>query len=216
MSLRFLKPRSLPAVKVCGLRSIEQSEAVIEAGADAIGFNFWPKSKRYLKPADWLEEVVGATRVGLFVNAEIDEISEIYNRGLFDVAQLHGDESPEFLTALCASGVPAFKAMGVKNRDTLDLVEDYPGSLILLDAYAPVERGGTGETMDWTLGREAVERFPDRKIFLAGGLRPETVAAAVAQVRPDGVDVASGVESGTPGVKDLAKVRDFVAAAKGL
>jgi phosphoribosylanthranilate isomerase len=88
--------------------------------------------------------------------------------------------------------------------------------VILLDAYAPVERGGTGEKMDWALGREAVERFAERKVFLAGGLSPDNVAAAVAQVGPHGIDVASGVESGTPGIKDLAKVRDFVSSAKGL
>jgi phosphoribosylanthranilate isomerase len=103
--------------------------------------------------------------------------------------------------------------MGVKDAAMLEKVTSFPGELILLDAYAPVEYGGTGETMDWSLGRQAVERWPERRVILAGGLNPDNVGAAVEQVRPYAVDVASGVEL-SPGRKDLAKVADFLAAAR--
>ena len=95
----------------------------------------------------------------------------------------------------------------------LESAAAYPGSTLLLDAYAPTEYGGSGETMDWTLGARAVEQWPNRQIVLAGGLVPDNVAAAVAQVRPAGVDVASGVES-EPGMKDLGLVRAFIEAAR--
>jgi phosphoribosylanthranilate isomerase len=106
-----------------------------------------------------------------------------------------------------------FKAMGVRDRDMLLSAEIYPTPTLLLDAYAPTEYGGSGETMDWALGTEAVRRWPGRQIILAGGLHPDNVAEAIRQVGPAGVDVASGVES-APGVKDLDKVRAFLDAAR--
>ena len=107
-----------------------------------------------------------------------------------------------------------FKALGIRDAAMLEAAAEFPGETLLLDAYAPVEYGGSGDTMDWSLGAKAVQDWPDRQIVLAGGLTPGNVAAAVKQVRPAAVDVASGVES-SPGVKDLDLVRRFVEKAAG-
>ncbi|NNE91649.1 MAG: phosphoribosylanthranilate isomerase [Verrucomicrobiales bacterium] len=209
--------------KICGITTAEQAIAIHELGADALGFNFWLKSKRYLernaKVDSWLQDLAGKiTRIGVFVNPTRPEIESAIGEGVIDFAQLHGDESPEFFTELATAGLPVFKATGVKNGEMLDEAAAWftgaAENAILLDAYAPVEYGGTGETMDWNLGREAVIRWPEQKVILAGGLNPGNIADAIAQVRPFAVDVASGVESGTPGVKDQEKVRNFLAAVR--
>lgn len=201
--------------KICGVKSLAQAEAIIDLGVDALGFNFYPKSKRFLDPesADWLSKLSGRTlRIGVFVNAELDLIRTLLDHDLLDWAQLHGDESPRFVENLQDEGWPVFKALGVKDSSSLKRAAEYTGPL-LLDAYAPVEYGGSGETMDWQLGAEAVESFPEREIILAGGLQPSNVAQAIKQVRPVAVDVASGVET-NPGEKDLALCQQFIDAAK--
>lgn len=204
-------------VKICGIKTADQAEAIVALGTDAIGVNFWPKSKRYIAPeeaGEWLKELSGqVVRIAVFVNPTEDELSKVIDSGTIDWLQLHGDESPEFFNRLHKRGWPVIKAMGVKDRATLDEAEKYLGTALLLDAYAPVEYGGSGEKMDWALGSEAVKAMPERDIILAGGLKPDNVAEAVAQVNPRAVDVASGVEE-SPGVKDLVMVRDFIAAAK--
>ena len=205
------------AIKICGIKTAGQAGAIVEAGAQAIGVNFWPRSKRYIAPdaaAEWLRDLSGkVVRVAVFVNPTEDELARVIDSGSIDWLQLHGDESPEFLNQLHRHGWPVFKAMGVKDRSTLSEAESFLGTTLLLDACAPSQYGGSGETMDWSLGAEAVKAMPDRDVILAGGLRPENVAEAVAQVRPRAVDVASGVEE-SPGVKDLGMVRDFIAAAR--
>ena len=206
--------------KICGITTAADAQAIVFQGADAIGINFWPRSKRYValtEAADWLADLAGeVTRVGVFVNATQAELEKAFAAGCLDALQLHGDESPAFVDALLAQGVPVFKALGGKDEGVVAEVRAFSGyrDAILLDAYAPTEYGGTGETMDWTLGRTVVEVEPTRRVVLAGGLVPENVAAAIAQVQPFAVDVASGVESG-PGVKDLVKVKDFLAAVGG-
>lgn len=204
-------------VKICGVTSADDAERIAALGADAIGINFWPKSKRFAAFEEveaWLQTLgESITRIGVFVNTSVDKIERILDSGAIDAAQLHGDESTGLLTSLQERGYPVFKALGIRDRDMLNWVPDFTGKTILLDAYAPVEYGGTGETMDWSLGREAVERWPDRKILLAGGLNPENVAEAVRQVRPFGVDVASGVEE-SPGKKDLGKIAAFIENAR--
>lgn len=204
------------AVKVCGVRTGEQALAVVDAGADALGINFWPKSKRFISLEEalpWLLELKGVVpRVAVTVNATDDELRELYESGGLDWLQLHGDETPDRVESLIQQGLPVFKALGIKDEAMLEAAADFPGGTLLLDAYAPVEYGGSGETMDWSLGAKAVRQWPDRQIVLAGGLSPENVAAAIRQVRPAAVDVASGVES-SPGVKDLELVKQFVEAA---
>jgi len=213
--LLFPSPRSGTGVKICGLRSAAQAAAAVEAGADAIGVNLWPRSKRYLaleEAAPWLRELAGATRrVAVTVNAEDDELRRCHESGVFDLIQLHGDETPERVRRLLEQGLPVFKALGVRDRTSIAGLAGWPGATLLLDAYVPGEYGGGGEPMDWALGAEAVAALPGREIVLAGGLAPQNVAAAVRQVGPAGVDVASGVES-APGVKDPALVRAFCGA----
>ncbi len=206
-------------VKICGITQSDQAHQIVELGADAIGINFWPQSKRYIEfdqARPWLEEIGDeVTRIGVFVNADSDDITRILESGAIDYAQLHGDESPEEVDELLQKGLQAYKALGIKSASDLDRIAEYPGPTILLDAYAPTEYGGTGEAFDWNLGGLAVERFAEqKKIILAGGLTSDNIAQAVQQVRPFAVDTASGVESGTPGVKDLDKVKAFIDKAK--
>lgn len=213
----FFEPGPTKA-KICGLTRPDEAEHVVELGADALGLNFWPKSKRHLpleSGLPWLRDLAGrVTRIGVFVNATEDEIRTALESGAIDAAQLHGDEPVPLVASLVDQGYPVFKALGVKDRAALEIAAVYPGDTLLLDAWAPVEYGGTGETMDWALGREAVVAWPDRRIVLAGGLTPENVADAIRQVRPFGVDVASGVEAGTPGRKDLGRVAAFLQAVR--
>lgn len=217
----FLFPPDLGriAAKICGFTRGDEAVAAVEDGADALGINFWPGSKRYVPLAEatpWLRELAGSVvRVAVTVNATDDELRAIRDSGATDWIQLHGDETPDRVGSLARQGLPVFKALGVRDRTSLMRAEAYDSPTLLLDAYAPGDYGGTGATMDWALGREAVERWPDRQIVLAGGLVPENVVAAASQVRPAAVDVASGVES-APGRKDPEKVRRFLEALRQL
>lgn len=219
MTTRFLFPPDPErvAVKICGITRGDEAAAIVAAGADAIGINFWPGSKRFIAPADaapWLRELAGAVpRVAVTVNASDDELRALRESGAVDWMQLHGDETPDRVRSLTREGLPVFKAMGVRDPATLETAAAFDSPTLLLDAYAPGAYGGSGATMDWALGAEAVRRWPGRQIVLAGGLAPENVAAAVRQVRPAAVDVASGVES-SPGRKDLEKVRAFIEAVR--
>lgn len=214
----FLESADRVQVKICGITDGQEASLIAMLGADAIGVNFWPKSKRYIpltEAAPWLRTLATViTRVGVFVDPDDAEVEAAFAEHAIDAAQLHGDEQPSTLARLAARGFPVFKALGIKDKKELSRVESYPGSTILLDAWEPVARGGTGVTLDWSIARAAVDRWPERRIILAGGLTPINVAQAIRQVRPHAVDVASGVESGTPGRKDLAKVRDFIAAVR--
>lgn len=206
-----------PYVKICGLTCREDAQVCADAGADAIGINLFPGSKRY-HPLDraraWLGEFAGGpARVALFVNAGLEDIGTAVDSGLFEAVQLHGDEAPEFCAAVKALGLPLIRALALRTTDDLAQLADHPADAFILDAWAPGVFGGTGQLSDWALAAEAVRRFPSRIILLSGGLTPENVNAAVSGVRPAGVDVASGVES-APGIKDHGKIRAFVAAAK--
>ncbi len=207
------------AVKICGITTADQASAIIDLGADALGINFWPKSKRYIAldaALPWLLEIAGTVpRVAVTVNASDDELHAIQDSGGIDFIQLHGDETPNRVRSLTQQGLVVFKAMGVKDRAMLESAAAYDSPTFLLDAYAPTEYGGSGETMDWSLGAEAVSQWPDRQIVLAGGLTADNVAEAIRQVRPAGVDVASGVEV-SPGVKDLDLVKAFLEAARSV
>jgi phosphoribosylanthranilate isomerase len=206
-------------VKICGITSLEQALSAVEAGADMLGFNFYPPSPRYISPqvcADIIGELIQSgskiTTVGVFVNMPPVEVKKIMRACGLDLAQLAGDEPPEDLLAL---GDQAFKAL--RSTDICSLSQAmalYPSRRKapswLVDAHRPGEYGGTGQTADWSLAAQAARRAP---ILLAGGLTAANVAAAIAQVRPWGVDVASGVES-APGVKDEAKMRAFIRAVQ--
>ena len=206
--------------KICGVTLPDDAAAVASAGADFIGLNFWPKSKRYLAPerAPMIAGVVRSTGsaklVGVFVDADPDEILAVAGRVELDIIQLHGDEDPDTCKRIVdALYRPVWKAIAVRDARDIQALDRYPVDAILLDAPT-AGRGGAGATFDHALAREARPRFPALKIVLAGGLAPANVAAAIAQVQPWAVDVASGVEA-APGVKDRDKVAAFVTAARG-
>lgn len=214
--MQFPDPSRL-AVKICGLISAEQARAVAEAGADALGLNFWSKSKRYIAPAtaaEWhLKKTLTIPLVAVLVNADDALLQEIISLDVVHVLQLHGDESPAECARIMALGLPVIKALQVRDRESLSVIGDYPCETILLDAYCPDTYGGEGKTFPWELAIEAMAQFPEKRFILAGGLNAANVAEAVARVQPAGVDVASGVEL-APGIKDLDAVQDFITNAR--
>lgn len=215
-------------VKICGITTLEDATMAAEAGADLLGFNFFQKSPRYVDPdtamricdtlRERLQEAVPVL-VGVFVNASVGDISGITNHVGLDFAQLSGDETDDMLIEL--RGI-AYKAIRPLNKAmALDDVRYFSQHLptdgrapsLLLDAYHPRLYGGTGEQASAEVALEVKKQVA--RLMLAGGLTPENVAGRIAAIQPWGVDVASGVESGTPGTKDAAKVRAFIQAAKG-
>lgn len=205
-------------IKICGIKKTEDAIIAIEAGADLLGFNFYPPSSRYIAPEDCAKivariKVSGKTvgSVGVFVNEPLDNIKAIIVQCNLDLVQLCGDEPEEEMSIL---GQLAFKAVRPKSlEEGDDLMRRFArknAPTLLVDAYKKGAYGGTGETGDWTIANHLARQAP---ILLAGGLNPENVAEAVAAVNPWGVDVASGVES-SPGVKHASKILAFMAAAR--
>ena len=188
-------------VKICGITQLEDAEAAVAAGAGAIGFIFWPQSPRFIDPHR--ARVIAAalppfvTPVGVFVNQPLDYVNGVASLVRLGVVQLHGDETPQFASAVTR---PVMKAVSIGSADT----RLWPARVrLLLDVHDPLARGGTGRTIDWAA---AAELASQRKVVLAGGLKPENVADAVARVRPYGIDVSSGVER-SPGIKDHQRLR---------
>jgi phosphoribosylanthranilate isomerase len=201
-------------VKICGITNVAGAESAIEAGADALGFNFYADGKRYIDLAQerrWIRQLPPATaRIAVVVNIELAEAKRLLDDDLFDALQLHGDELPSYCQSLANIGKPILKALRIRSRTDFELSRNYPVFGLLFDSFCESEFGGTGHSFDWTLIREAKL---DKPIILAGGLTPENVAKAVQIVRPYAVDVATGVEL-NPRRKDEKKMKDFVAAAK--
>jgi phosphoribosylanthranilate isomerase len=201
----------MTAVKICGVTSIEDARLCVDAGADAIGLNFSAESPRVVSI-----EVARAIRavlpphvlcVGVFVDADHDELLRVKREVGLGCLQLHGDESAELVSRLLPH---AYKAIRVRGESLHADVARFPGEHVLLDAYVPGVHGGTGARFDWHL---AAGFSNTRKLTLAGGLHPDNVAEAIASVRPFCVDVASGVEL-NPRRKDPERVRSFVTRAK--
>lgn len=198
-------------VKICGVTNVPDAIASVEAGADLIGLNFWPGSPRRceIDAARAIVDAVGARArlVGVFVDVDAAEIRRVLADTGIEWAQLHGHEPPEALSPLLPR---AYKALRVGSEGVDAIAGQYGGRHILLDAKVPGMVGGTGATFEWELARGIAN---ERELLLAGGLTPDNVVDAVRAVRPWAVDVASGVES-APGVKDHARVRAFVDAAR--
>ncbi len=204
------------SLKICGVTLRGDSERLVELGVDAVGFNFWPKSKRYLNPRDgsWLKGLAGnILRVGVFVNEASDLPYRLYGDGMIDVVQLHGDETQETVSGFVNAGIPVIKAVGVKGGEDIESAGGYGADAALLDAHAPLVFGGTGEVFDWGLALAFKNRFPEIPMILAGGITPVNARQAVSEVRPAALDVASGAES-APGVKDFVKVEALLAACR--
>jgi phosphoribosylanthranilate isomerase len=197
-------------IKICGVTSVADARMAVAAGADAIGLNFYPRSARCVS-ADTAAAIAAELppsvwRVGVFVDASRDEVRRLADQCGLDTLQFHGNESP----AECRGWAQrTIKAIRVKDASALRRAEDYQVDFILADAYVEGLAGGTGRLVppEWLSG------ISPERLVLAGGLTPENVAAAVRQVRPFAVDVASGVES-APGRKDSERVKRFITNAQ--
>ncbi len=209
----FLEPSTV-SLKICGVTTAHDAERLVEMSVDALGVNFWPKSKRYLAPenASWLlglsEKIL---RIGVFVNESPARAIQLFHDGLIDVIQLHGDETPEDAAPFRDAGIPFIKAIGVKSINDLERAAEFGASAILLDAHAPGVYGGTGEVFDWEVASNFRRKHPSLPIILAGGIVPENAGLAAMSVKPAALDIASGAET-SPGIKDFEKVAAFLTA----
>lgn len=194
-------------IKICGITNLDDALAAAEAGADALGFNFYKKSPRCIEPEKAAEIIAQLPPfimpVGIFVNEREDRVREIQAKTCVQTVQFHGDESPEFCQRF---GNRVIKAFQVKDKESLKAMAHYRVGAFLLDSYREGMRGGTGTTFDWHL---AVVAKTFGKVILAGGLTPDNVVEAVKLVQPYGVDVAGGVEK-EKGIKDHAKIKKFI------
>ncbi len=210
-------------IKICGVTNLADARVAIDAGADALGLNFYPKSPRYvdLRAAQAIAAAcreAGVKPIGVFVNQPAAGVMQIAMYAPLEAVQLHGDEPPEYLNALHPA-LPVIVAMRLSAARGLALpthpLDTYPRppAAVLADADAPGQYGGTGHKLDWN----GLANWPAKTfgipLILAGGLTPENVLAATRICHPAGVDTASGVER-SPGKKDPAKIRDFIAAAR--
>lgn len=195
-------------IKICGIKTVNDALAAMDAGADLLGFNFYPKSPRYIDVGicrdimSVMRKYGHITYVGVFVNASVAQIRATIETCGLSLAQLHGDETPEMLDALNGKAFKAFR--GVPQSINGFARDDTPA--LLVDAAVKGAYGGTGITADWSAAAELAKQY---SMLLAGGLTPDNVADAVRQVNPWGVDIASGVES-SPGMKDAGKMKAFV------
>lgn len=193
-------------VKICGITNYEDAIAAVNMGADLLGFNFYPKSPRFIPPekaTQIINKLPGFIDIaGVFVNATLEQIQEIITQCQLDWIQLHGDESPQFCQSFLSLNVKTMKALRIKDQDDISQAENYFTDAILLDAYHPEKYGGTGLTFDWNIIGHIGKR-----VFLAGGINPHNVAEAV-KLGVYGIDVCSGIEA-KPGKKDHQKMKEL-------
>ncbi len=200
-------------IKICGITNVDDALYACELGADALGFNFYKKSPRYIEPAKAAEIIVQLPPfimpVGIFVNEREGKIRDIQFTTGIKLLQLHGDESSEFCDRF-GFGSRVIKAFQVKDRESLKAMAHYHVGAFLLDSYKEGVRGGTGVAFDWHL---AVVAKTFGRIILAGGLTPDNVAEAIKLVQPYAVDVTGGVEK-EQGIKDHGKMKKFITEAR--
>jgi phosphoribosylanthranilate isomerase len=204
-------------VKICGITNVEDALAAIDAGADALGFNLVPRSKRYIdidKAAGWISKLPNEVRkVALVADPNWEDACRIGQLSFIDALQLHGSESPEFCRRLADIGIPFAKAIPVTGSRSLAGLPNYFTDTMILDSTERGNFGGTGKPFPWKFAPEFVRHHPKIAVILAGGLNPENVGDAIRVVGPRGVDVSTGVEV-SPGRKDVASVKAFVEAAR--
>ena len=219
-----LRPSRDLWVKICGITNINDARAAIVAGADMLGFNFYRPSPRFIEPLAAAEiikslraEAGGKDRsvsmIGVFVDESIESVSRIADEAGLDGIQLHGDEVIEYCERLRNASPQKFliKAVAARSSESVQSPARFPTDAIMIDAFDPNLRGGTGLVADWSFARELTQKVA--RVFLAGGLSPENVAEAIAAVRPYGVDVCSAVET-EPGRKSAKRMRQFVDAVR--
>ncbi|MGI9065766.1 MAG: phosphoribosylanthranilate isomerase [Pyrinomonadaceae bacterium] len=202
-------------VKICGITNVEDARGSVDAGAYALGFNFYPPSPRYIEPdaARRIVEQLPASIlcVGVFVNlADAEQVKRQACEAGVQAVQLHGDESPAYCQKL--KDLFVIKALRVNSDFEPELAAQYETEAVLLDGFSASAYGGVGQGFDWSVALRCRELVA--KLFLAGGLNANNVTAAIESVQPYAVDACSGLES-VPGRKDMAKVRAFIAAALG-
>jgi len=196
----------LTLIKICGITRLEDAQAAVAAGANALGFVFWPESPRRVDVAvaKRIASAVPVVTVGVFVDQPVEEVNDIAEAASLSTIQLHGNETVEYARRMTR---PVWKALTLESS-----VDVWPSDImVLLDAHDPARKGGTGKTIDWQRAADIAKR---RQVVLAGGLKPENVGEAVERVRPYGIDVSSGVER-EPGIKDVARLKALFEAVHG-
>ena len=206
-------------VKICGITNEADALAAIEAGADALGFNLVRGSKRWIdidKAATWIRKLPNEVcKAAVVVDPNWEDACRINQLSFIDVLQLHGNESPEFCRRLAEAKARFAKALPVRDADSLRNVPDYFTDTLVLDSAGELGFGGSGEVFPWKFAARFIRARKDLSIILAGGLTVQNVAQAVELLRPQGVDVTTGVES-SPGKKDHGLMKSFVEAARSL
>jgi len=191
-------------VKICGITNYEDAVAAVDMGADLLGFNFYPKSPRFIRPDNAVKIINKLPAfidiAGVFVNESVEQIHQTTNLCQLDWVQLHGDESPEFCKEFLSHNVKVMKALRVKDQADIEKADSYFTDAVLLDAFDPEKYGGTGLSFDWNIIGHIGKR-----VFLAGGINPDNAADAV-RLGVYGIDVCSGIEA-EPGKKDHKKMK---------
>jgi phosphoribosylanthranilate isomerase len=209
-------------IKICGITSLDDARAAIEAGVEMLGFNFYRLSPRFIEP-DTAHQIIDSLKseyeprqietIGIFVNEPIADVLNAIRVSGVDGVQLHGDESPAYCNELKSSlsNQTVIKALRVRAAFEPREAGNYDVDAIMLDAFHDQLRGGTGRVINWDVARATREIVP--RLFLSGGLSPENVAEAIARVQPYAIDACSSLES-APGRKDAARMKAFVRAAR--
>ena len=201
-------------VKICGITNLDDALAAVAAGADALGFNFYKPSPRYITPQqarEIIEQIPESVlTVGVFVNEESDSVKAIAREANIKALQLHGDESPTYCRELAASHY-VIKNFAVSDGFNVETPKEYEVEAIMLDTKHNSLRGGTGHVFDWSIAQHLALTIP--RLFLAGGLSPENIEKAIKTVRPYAVDACSAMEE-SPGKKNAERVRVFINAVR--
>jgi len=195
---------SVVKIKICGITNLEDAAAAVDMGADLLGFNFYPKSKRYITPAEAISIIdklpTFVDIAGVFVNATVEDIKEVAEECFLNWIQLHGDETPDFCDSVLCPGAKTIKAIRIKSPQDIEKVEQYYTDAVLLDAYDSKSYGGTGKSFNWDMIGHIHKR-----VFLAGGITPQNAVQAIG-VGVYGIDLCSGIEK-SPGKKDHEKMK---------
>ncbi|MEJ6578772.1 MAG: phosphoribosylanthranilate isomerase [Akkermansiaceae bacterium] len=202
---------STPSLKICGVTTPADARELVSLGVQALGLNFWPKSKRYCAPETartFAPALSGQIlRVGVFVNNSRPLAEELFAEGLIDVVQLHGDESPDDIQYFLKKSIPVIRAVSALKLPAYDLPSH--NFALLIDTPAGNDYGGTGQTFDWSIARNFIDSHPGLPVILAGGITPLNAREALLAAQPVVLDVASGAEI-SPGIKDFEKVKSLL------